>query len=57
MASALKTQVKAQKEKRAAGKSALGKSRFVVIPGALAREVKGAKALNALRTKLAAGQG
>ena len=55
VANAVKSQAKAQKAKGGLGKSALGRSRFVVIPGALAREVKGAKALDALRSKLTPG--
>ena len=53
VASAVKFQAKAKRAKAAAGKNALGKSRFVVIPGALSREVKGAKALDALRNRVA----
>ena len=57
VADALKSQVGSQKKRGRSGELKLGKSRFVVIPGAMAREVRGPKALDALRSKLTSSQG
>lgn len=52
LADAVNKQISKKKEKGAA-RGAVGKSRFVVIPGAVGRESVGPNALEALRNKLA----
>lgn len=44
--------MKSKQGSRHSKNTGLGKSRFVVIPGAVSRPVKGVKALDALRNQL-----